>query len=508
MKQLLGRLGRMTERQYFYLTTSLAAVVAMLISLLVGIRQSVWFDEAYSIEVARAPIGELIRLTSIDTHPPLYYMLLKAWATMFGWNELALRSLSVLALGATLIVGALLIRRMFNARAAMVATLFMTIAPMMLRYGYEIRMYSLAALIGVVATYVLVRAVESTDSRKWWIAYAIMVAVGMTTVYYLAFVWLAHVVWLLVRSVRLCRDKKGHLTRTKFIRQPWVYAYLGSVLLFLPWLPTFLKQANNGALAPIGQPMNIESMIGIVSFNFVYQPLWQLDMPHTILVLFALVMTILVVVEAFRLVREHRHREYMWLLLSYVMTPIIVLVAVSFTRSMYVERYLVIVSVALMMLISVAVYFVLTREGARNRMMLAGAQLLFVVALVGMVNMIAVGNFNFQRLQHPEIRQAVKSIGTCDERTTVVAADAYVMTELSYYLPSNCRVKFFAEDGTLGGGYGPLDGSSSRMTNMTSIATPTIWYFYYGEPKLNFADGYEYAQQERFDSLNVAKLAR
>lgn len=508
MKKLLSRMYRLTERQYFYTTTILAAIIAMLTSLLVGIRQSVWFDEAYSVEVARAPFGELLRLAAIDTHPPLYYMVLKLWATMFGWSELALRSLSVVALGATIVVAALLVRRMFNARAAMVVTIFMVVAPMMLRYGFEIRMYSLAALIGVTATYLLIRAVESTASRKWWIAYSIMVAIGMMTVYYLAFIWIAHLVWLAVRSLRDTPHTRGISAIHRLLRQPWTYAYLGSIALFIPWLMIFVNQLGNGALAPIGQPMNIESIIGIFSFNFVYKPLWQLDMPHTILMLFVIVMTILVVVEAFRLVREQRHRDYLALLLSYVMTPVAVLMIVSFVRAMYVERYLVIISVALIMLVGASIYFVLTRENRRHRMMLSGAQLLFIVILVGMVNMIAVGNFNFQRLQDPLIRDAVASLGKCNEQTTIVAADPYVMTELSYYVPANCRVKFYAPEGTLGGGYGPLDKSPMRMTDVSTIATPTVWYVYYGDPKLTFADGYEYVTRERFDSLNVAKLAR
>ena len=58
----------------------------MAIGLWIGLRQSVWFDEAYSIMVAKQSVGEAIRLTALDTHPPLYYLFLKAWACLFGWG--------------------------------------------------------------------------------------------------------------------------------------------------------------------------------------------------------------------------------------------------------------------------------------------------------------------------------------------------------------------------------------------------------------------------------------
>jgi len=38
----------------------------------------------------------MLRLTALDTHPPFYYLILKMWGNLFGWGELALRSLSAI----------------------------------------------------------------------------------------------------------------------------------------------------------------------------------------------------------------------------------------------------------------------------------------------------------------------------------------------------------------------------------------------------------------------------
>lgn len=504
MKRLTARLARLTERQYFYIVTGLLAAAAMLTSLLVGLRQSVWFDEAYSIMLAQHPLPELLRLTALDTHPPLYYVLLKWWAGLAGWSELALRSLSVLALGATIVAAAMLVRRMFNARAAMAATLFMALAPMMLRYGFEIRMYSLAALIGVAATYALVTAL-ATRRRLWWAVYALLVALGMLTLYYLVFVWLAHLVWLVWRTAR--HQARGERHAGYWLRQPWVAAYVGSVVLFAPWLPSLVGQIGNNALAPIGQPMNIESLIGILSFNFVYHPLWQLDMALTILVLFVVAMVAVVVIEAFRHARQYT--EYLALLLSYVMTPVIVLMLISFARPMYVERYLSHVSVALMMLVGVSIYLVLTREDKRRRTVLAGAQLLFVVVLVGMANLFVVGNYNYQRLQKPELKQAATQLDDCHRGAAIVAADPYVAIELNYYLP-RCEVRFVSDSAQLAGGYAPLSDSRSRIgdgSQPVKLENRQINYVYYGDRKLRFDDNYVPAGEQRVGALTIEKFS-
>ena len=297
IKQTLARLLHLSRptwaERYFIVILILGAVLAMLISLSIGLAQSVWFDEAYSIMLAKQQAGELLRLTGLDTHPPLYYLLLKAWAGLFGWSEVALRSLSVLAMGGAVIFAGLLVKRLFGVRAALITLPFVVLAPFLLRYGFEIRMYSLASLIGVAATYVLVSALSAKGRKQWvlYSIYAVLVALGVYTLYYLALLWVAHVVWLLW----LWRREKRPLAKA-----PWLLALAGSVVLFLPWLPTFISQVGNGALAPISQAMTLENILGIISFGFVYQPVWQLTAAVSLLVLFVIITASYVVVRAFK----------------------------------------------------------------------------------------------------------------------------------------------------------------------------------------------------------------
>ena len=155
------------RRHWFHIAIVLAPLVAMALCWWIGSQQSVWFDEAYSVWLAKQPISELIRLTSIDTHPPLYYLILKLWASVWGYSEPALRAFSILCYGGAMVIMGCFVRRWFGTRAAGYALLTLIGTPLLMRYGFEIRMYALGSLIGVSATAVLARAWHDDRWRDW-----------------------------------------------------------------------------------------------------------------------------------------------------------------------------------------------------------------------------------------------------------------------------------------------------------------------------------------------------
>src|SRR5512136_1474233 len=53
--------------------------------------QNVWWDEGFSVWVARHDLGALTTIAAGDTHPPLYYWLLHPWMLVTGPSEFAIR---------------------------------------------------------------------------------------------------------------------------------------------------------------------------------------------------------------------------------------------------------------------------------------------------------------------------------------------------------------------------------------------------------------------------------
>jgi 4-amino-4-deoxy-L-arabinose transferase-like glycosyltransferase len=59
---------------------------------------SLWYDEGWSVHLAREPLGRALQQIGSEghTHPPGYYLLLMAWVRLFGSSVLAVRGFSVL----------------------------------------------------------------------------------------------------------------------------------------------------------------------------------------------------------------------------------------------------------------------------------------------------------------------------------------------------------------------------------------------------------------------------
>lgn len=496
IKALMGGRVSWVER-HFILLLIIAALIAMTISLCIGLGQSVWFDEAYSVLIARQTPDQLLYLTSVDAHPPLYYLLLKMWAGLFGFGEAALRSLSVVAMGGAIVVAGLLLRRMFTVRIAAIALPFIAFAPMVLRYGFEIRMYAVAMLIGMAATYVLVVALQASKRNQWllYTLYAVLIAAGTLTLYYLALLWLAHLAWLIWRA--RCEKKP-------VFRSPWFAALVGAGVLFLPWFSVFLSQIGNGALAPVTQALTLNNLTSIISFMFVFEPSWELSPFISLIILVVIVTLAILFTRAFRLA-DKKQLPYLLLLVACILVPIAILAAVSLVRPMYLERYLSHVYIAGYMLVGVVFGVIMTKAPSR-KVHFAGAAILAVL-LVGVLSLAQTGNYNFQRLQKPAVDQVAAQLADCDSDTTILAADPYIAIELSYYIP-DCEVRFYSEADDLIGGYTYLADSPLHVSDpATELAgSRELVYIYYDEPTLVMPGTLTAASRTTYNQLHVAEF--
>ncbi|MDB5183686.1 MAG: rane protein of unknown function, partial [Candidatus Saccharibacteria bacterium] len=189
---------------------------------------SAYFDEGYSAYLARFNPFSTSFYTAFDVHPPLYYIVLHCWQFFVGTGVSQLRFLTVIFAWTAVLFAFLIVRRWFGRYAAQVAIFMMVLSPLFIRYGTAMRMYTMMLAVAFAATYVLLNAVGSKNKR-WWRWYTALVAIGMWTNYFMAFVWIAHVIWL---YMELRRDKQLIKKAKK--------AYLWAVVFYLPWLPVLI----------------------------------------------------------------------------------------------------------------------------------------------------------------------------------------------------------------------------------------------------------------------------
>ncbi|RIK19444.1 MAG: hypothetical protein DCC51_08865 [Anaerolineae bacterium] len=144
----------------------LTAIVPALLLLAFALRvhrigeQRVWWDEGWSVWVARFSSLDILRQTGNDVHPPLYFELLHLWRALSGDEEAALRLLSaffgVLTVALTYALGRRMARGTlssgFATLAGLLAALFLAVSRFAIAWSQEIRMYALAMLLGLLLT--------------------------------------------------------------------------------------------------------------------------------------------------------------------------------------------------------------------------------------------------------------------------------------------------------------------------------------------------------------------
>ena len=75
----------------------LIIVLGIVFISLCAFHESLWFDESYSVAIAKHNFADIWKITGNDVHPALYYWALHIIFVIFGNNVLLFRLFSVLA---------------------------------------------------------------------------------------------------------------------------------------------------------------------------------------------------------------------------------------------------------------------------------------------------------------------------------------------------------------------------------------------------------------------------
>lgn len=197
--------------------------------------QRVWWDEGWSVWVARFPAAEILRQTGHDVHPPLYFELLHLWRLLSGDGEAGLRFLSALfgtlTIAMTFALGRRMARGSLSPRnatlAGFLAAIFLAVSRLAIAWSQEIRMYALASFLAVLAVWAA-RQVWDRGTLRACILFVLATAAGMYTLYLFAPVWIA------VNIAALWVWRHSHNRRRTALQ--WMSLQLIVAALVIPWL--------------------------------------------------------------------------------------------------------------------------------------------------------------------------------------------------------------------------------------------------------------------------------
>lgn len=292
---------------------------------LLYLTQSLWRDEAFSVLMSEPPLSEIIKLTASDFNPPLYYFILHFWMKIFGSGEIAIRMLSfIFHLFLVFVVykfAKLFLPRSGTSDRSPLARsrpfyflLFTFFNPMLIYYAFEARMYSLLALLATASMYFFY--------TKNWVPYVLTSALGLWTQPFMAFVLLSQV---------------AYSALTKSFKKPFLLSLIAILVLFSPWLPVIFGQFSRSGPMWIW-PINattVTTILGNLFTGYEGTP-WDLWNKMKILSLIILGLALF----------SRRLLFFLWLFL-----PVVLVLFVSYFKPIYVNRYLIFVTMAEVFLI-------------------------------------------------------------------------------------------------------------------------------------------------------------
>jgi hypothetical protein len=176
-----------------------------------------WIDEAIAVGIASHEPGEIPALLRQDGSPPLYYLLLHGWMALVGDGEAAARSLS-------LVFAAAAVPAAWWAGGRWAAVI-VAVCPFLAYYAQEARMYTLVAVLSLVATAAFVR------QRP------VILVVALTLLLY-THTWGV----FLFAGIALVSLRRGGIAPLAIV-----------ALLYVPWVPSLVFQALHTA-APWSLP--------------------------------------------------------------------------------------------------------------------------------------------------------------------------------------------------------------------------------------------------------------
>lgn len=328
-------------------------VIVGLVLRLISINQSLWLDEATTALVARMPVGDIFsKFLPGDFHPPIYYLILNGWVSLFGSSEIALRIPSIL-------FGLLTIYIVYKI-AGKIPAILLTTSGLHIYYSQEARMYALA-------TFLVAWLIYSFIKKKWTSFSVLLVLVAMVDYVSL---FIVPVFWIV-----------GWKEKKKLM-----FNHLPLVIVFALWLPSFIQQLGVGLGAKAStwwQVLGTTSIKNIVLIPVKFM-IGRISFDDK--TLYTIVVALLALLFGYLLFKARKDSKLFWM---WLIVPILIGIVVSFkipTLSYF--RFLFVLPA----------FYILVGKGIENT---GKYKTLFLAAVIG-VNLLTSGYYLLNTKFHRE----------------------------------------------------------------------------------------------------------
>jgi mannosyltransferase len=244
------------DRRRVMLALGIIVAVAALVRFLGIGNGSLWMDEEYSLRTASQPFWQV--LTDHDQTPPLWNLILHFWIQVAGTSEAALRIPSAFfgtaAVAAVFFAG----RKLVGDAAALAASGILALSLQFIVHSQEARTYELFLLATILSYNYFLRLLAEGPARRRRTAAGYVVCTAL-----MLYSHVFGVFFLAAQNVHVLLTRQP----ARWASGRWLGLQGAVVLLFAPWLPTFLERTTSVAGGFWIPPVTLQTLAG-TGYNF------------------------------------------------------------------------------------------------------------------------------------------------------------------------------------------------------------------------------------------------
>ncbi len=196
--------------------------------------QSIWLDEGFSIWFAKLSTAELFLYP--EENPPLYYIILHWWVTIFGFSEVSIRFPSLLCGVISVFMIYKVAGQLFNKEAGIFSALLLGLSKFHIEYSQEARTYSLTVLLTLISMYYFIKLLRKSN-QKVAIGYILSSSLLMYSHVYGLFIIIAqHICFFTFQLV----SKQSSTLKLK----SWILLQMALFILFFPRMIIFIDEIS------------------------------------------------------------------------------------------------------------------------------------------------------------------------------------------------------------------------------------------------------------------------
>ena len=302
-----------------------------------GIEQkNMWFDEVYSWNLSLETPKDIVKIASGDIHPPLFYITLKAWTNLVSDSVVAMRMLSTLLImgGMFFLYKICRLIKITDKRIIAILILY-AVSPVIIYYAQEVRMQGLNLFLTMGSAYFFLKFLYGKKNiyGAFW---ALCAMLSIYTHYFALLVLFSQLIIIAVKYYEKEID-------FSFARKMFFF-FLIPCICFLPWLPTFLQQVQQG------QPWRVSLSLPQIFDNYLtyfreifFSHYWNYENKGFIMgaTYFSLALILGLISGSVVYILKSDKKKLPIIILFFV--PSVIAILISFRQSIIFSRYLLII---------------------------------------------------------------------------------------------------------------------------------------------------------------------